>query len=109
MTSSASITAAITSGNAARAIRAIDGEPIHGSEWHEAVIRAGVVGLSATTHGAPDRWDWGATFASLERAFRDHGQLVALAKSLTPAQRSALWTTDDPRAARLRDVARWLP
>lgn len=106
MTLGSNIARAVASGSAARAIRALDGDPIPGSEWHEAVIRAGKLGLATSTHGALDRWDWGVTFATMEQAFRRHERMVALAKGLTPEQVAALWTTDDPRAAALRKVLR---
>lgn len=32
---------------------------IRGSEWHEAVITAGVRGFGGPPHGHESRWDWG--------------------------------------------------
>jgi len=73
--------------------------------WHHiAVIHAGVLGLTETHHGAADRWDWSLTARDIPAAQRQHERLQALAAGLTPEQRHSLWTTTDPRAAKLRGL-----
>ncbi len=89
---------------AGRASAALAGDIVVGSEWHEAAITAGVRGFGGPAHGHPSRWDWGVTFATLEQAMRCHERMAQLANGLTPAQRDALWTTNDPRAAELREL-----
>lgn len=77
-----------------------------GAAHHHAVVCAGLRGTISTRHGAPDRWDWGATLASVERAWDYHRRMQALADSLTPDQRAAVWSSDDPRAKELRRFVR---
>lgn len=75
--------------------------------WHHiAVIHAGTLGLTETRHGAADRWDWSQTARDIPAAQHQHERLQVLANSLTPEQRSELWTTSDPRAAKLRSMLR---
>ena len=70
------------------------------------VIDAGKLGHVQTRHGARDRWDWSVTAVTLQTAQERHARLQALADSLTPEQRAALWTTTDERAALLRRFVR---
>lgn len=60
----------------------------------------------ATRHGAPDRWDWGATGHSLLTAQDEHRRREALVASMTPEQRAALWADPSPEAAALRRASR---
>lgn len=62
--------------------------------------------LGAPKHGDQCRWDWGVTQRSLEAAQQRHARLQALAESLTPEQRMAVWSSDDPRAQELRRYVR---
>jgi len=77
-----------------------------GAAWHHAVITAGMRGQSATRHGAPDRWDWGVTANTMQAALQRHERLRALAESLTPEQRAAVWSSADPRAKEMRRFVR---
>jgi len=43
---------------------------IRGSEWHEAVITAGVRGFGGPPHGHPSRWDWGQVAYDLGMAIQ---------------------------------------
>lgn len=71
-----------------------------------AVIRAGMLGLVDSWHGAPNRWDWGVTVASLQAAQQRHERLQKLADSLTPEQRAAVWSDDSEAARTLRRFIR---
>jgi hypothetical protein len=61
-----------------------------GSEWHEAVIAAGVRGFGGPPHGSPERWDWGFTAQSLARALQRSEMRARLHAGATPAQRALL-------------------
>lgn len=75
--------------------------------WHHAlVIAAGLDGLTTTTHGAADRWDWGVTVQSLGYALQRHRMLQERLAELTPDQRAALWADPSPEAAELRRIHR---
>jgi|SRR5262245_21567379 len=77
-----------------------------GASHHHAVIRSGLQGHVMTRHGARDRWDWRVTLDTLLYAQQRHGRLRALADSLTPEQRTAAWSSLDPRAQVLRQFLR---
>lgn len=77
-----------------------------GAAHHHAVICSGMRGHVSTRHGARDRWDWGLTLRSLEVAQERHARLQALADSLTPEQRAALWFDAREQAKVLRRLAR---
>jgi hypothetical protein len=75
--------------------------------WHHSVVLyAGLDGLTTSSHGAADRHDWGATQRSIEEAQQRHGRYQALADSLTPEQRAAVWSDTSPQAAVLRRFVR---
>lgn len=75
--------------------------------WHGiAVTEAGKLGLVETKHGAPDRWDWGATARSLLEAQDRWRQAGDAVRAMTPEQRAALWTSEGPHHELLRRVAR---
>lgn len=76
-----------------------------GSAHDHAVICAGTRGEVTTRHGAPDRWDWGVTLATLVQAQQRHGRLERVVAEMTPEQRAALWTDTSPVAAELRRIA----
>lgn len=61
-------------------------EHIDGAAWQYAVIRLGKLGRSETTHGAPDRWDWGRTAYSLARAIAIDTRMTWVRERLTPEQ-----------------------
>lgn len=84
----------------------VDERGFDGASHHHAVICAGLRGHVSTRHGARDRWDWGRTLATLERAQDRHGRLQALADSLTPEQRVAVWSDDSEQARLLRRFVR---
>lgn len=81
-------------------------ERFDGAAHHHAVACAGTRGMVGTRHGEPDRWDWGVTIGSLLDAWHRHERMQALADSLTPAQRAALWQDTSQQAAKLRRFCR---
>lgn len=81
-------------------------ERFDGAAHHHAVICSGLRGHVSTRHGASDRWDWGVTLRSLEVAQERHARLQALADSLTPDQRMAVWSDDSEQARTLRRFCR---
>lgn len=70
-----------------------------GSQWHEAVIRAGKLGNGGPRHGSPERWDWSVTLWSLDQALQRHQRHEQLRAQLTPEQRAQVLTSETRRAA----------
>lgn len=78
-----------------------------GSEWHELVVRASLANperWSGPPHGAPQRWDWGVTLATLFRCWRRRVHLERVARNLTPEQVDALWSDPSDEARELRKL-----
>lgn len=77
-----------------------------GAAHHHAVICSGLRGQVSTRHGALDRWSWAVTLHTLLAAQQRHERYQALADSLTPDQRMAVWSDDSEQARVLRRFVR---
>ena len=67
-------------------------------------LREGLLG--APRHGQETRWAWSNTIHTLLAAQQRHERYQALADSLTPDQRMAVWSDDSEQARVLRRFVR---
>lgn len=67
-------------------------------------MREGLLG--APCHGHETRWSWAVTVHTLLAAQQRHERYQALADSLTPDQRMAVWSDDSEQARTLRRFVR---
>lgn len=77
-----------------------------GARHHTLVIEAGKLGLTTSSHGAADRWDWGVTAESLARAVNRETQADRLVRQMSAEERAEVWTGDGPEQALLRRAVR---